>query len=124
MCQSLGFLGFLGRLVKAFRAFFACEELGFALLPGEHLRLLPDEVPSPKPDSELAGGCMWASESDIGDDGGQESRYSLAVKPEHVYGAWQILRNFRRRDHVMEKRIARDQSIFSYAFPIYLNYIT
>jgi hypothetical protein len=58
MCQSLGFLGFLGRLVKTLRGFFAREELGFALLPGERLRLLPDEVPSPKPDPESAGGCM------------------------------------------------------------------
>ena len=58
MCQSLGFLGFLGRLVKTLCALFAHEELGFALLPGEHLRLLPDEVPSPKPDPESAGGCM------------------------------------------------------------------
>ena len=58
MCQSLGFLGFLGRLVKTLHGFFAHEELGFALLPSEHLHLLPDEVPSPKPDSESAGGCM------------------------------------------------------------------
>ena len=121
MCQSLGFLGFLGRLVKTLHAFFAHEGLGFVLLPCEHLRLLPDEVPSPKPDSESARGCMGASESDIGGGGGgQESRYS--VKPEHVYSAWHETRreqrNFRQRDHVMEERIAHDPRAGIYAFQI------
>ena len=103
MCQSLGFLGFLGRLANTLRAFFTREELGPALLlSGERLRLLPDEVPSPNPESESAGGCMWASELAIGmvvvKNQGIQSSQNMCT----AHGTKHVENKGIQRDHVVE----------------------